>query len=1289
MRIADRHIEWDARSVLTWQYDKAVNMIAFLSVWQKWIDINCSQLFYGCESRVITRENCTANGYKTLGNKFFLDDAHDVVRDYKEVDAIKSFLIPFSQGWKDGDFKREQADAKNGTTSIRDEGRDMVNHIGDTFKMRVRKMYKYSVSADGSLVKEWVNCWDDTSYEVREQTDDFTPDSVTKEVACGSTANFTDDATGNRYWYESEYEYKYVTWNGEQWVECPEYNHEYSGGWFADIFAIDTCNEFGLLLWAKLIGVELPTIYGTEGTKTCAETDEQNEIWRTYIKARFYRLLTNASMHDIIEYLHHVFAQFDNHEILVEDGGSYELGTVNGDTFTEAVNTETDASGDTRTGPVVSIVTVNPNDAEHKGWSITDTSLDTFRNSDTIIREGYKVEVSSPDAASDWKAKTVSEAGADCLTASHAEHGVKTTLNKVKVRVPGDWTEGCEIVSVSGDSMTVRDSEGNEKTTMNDVSVYDSTLKDWKEGYKVIAVNGDGTVKVTMPDGGEADVEQTDVKVRFLGDWEEGYTVDEVLSATRIAVVDSDGNRVETENSLYLYNTATGEYDDGYKAESVDHNGFVVADTNGTKSYAESKYVRMVPYKDIEYFGVKLMTISYSCEFDQNTIERAILNISDFLPHPSAVLSENTMFAGEDIAFGFNSHNFLVSCLPTVVKDADGNKFYVYPYQDLEENDCDIPKKLRKIRERDANKTYIEEKYGKEGEKGLLETLRDDGTIGRWDDIFVCFEVGANGRKGKAWWAVGTEWDCHVEDSEETEVDPANAFTGQTTLYKYGEDGKVVVGTEKTPVIYDEYLGEEKTLRLNGYIRKVSEVNGKWCYYDGRYDPTNVVSSKWKPLTEDRDETTGNLLGLYYTYKTNPTDDEESGKYYVEFDEDGEPKYVNKELRCYANHEEAQNAVCRIESYDADNGDFTPLSISSNQNIANTQTVSFGGEFMMRGLLFRTLFLDRMEWKEFNLFGRKEIDPKNGGYFKGGMESTPVGLTEIAMVVMGYAGDNLPRKFELWHKNYIQRQGVMMESVPSMKPFPEGRKDEDRYYHRSEFDKNGKFVYVDPNNLKPDDRLTTTGYKGLKIKYTRPLRDRRTAADPKWLVGPGHAVDELFKLEDGKDYALAPQNGTYIVDFVYENETIGGVVERVFKGVRFLKKLKKGETDEDATLPWDKRLEKYEDLVDSDVSDENHKMPSGSHVSATNMVMMPTCDYGFVKFNFRNVATEETVEHPYHLHYYGFGKKKDGTNTFGNTPIPYKEDDTTYEPFMSEIALVEIWGQNMLEPLNYGGLSSM
>lgn len=1268
MRIADRHIEWDARSVLTWQYDKAVNMIAFLSLWQKWIDINCSQLFYGCASRIITRDNAVANGYTSLSKDFFMTDATDVVKSFTTVSGIKDTLIPIAQNWKNTDTKNEQSDAKSGTKLIETNGREMVNHIGDTFKMRVKKLFKYSVGDDGTLTKEWVNCSEDETYAVRPSTEEYTPHDVTKREACGSVS-------GTNYWFETEYEYTYATWNGEQWVECPTYNNEYSGGWFADIFAIDTCNEFGLLLWAKLIGVELPNLYGTESTKTVANTDEQNEVWRTYIKARFYRLLTNGSMNDIVQYLHYVFAQFDNHEILVTDGGSYELGTVNGDVFNEAYNTETDASGSVRSGYVCTIVEVDPNDAKHEGWDVTDRTLDTFRNIETIIKVGYKVYVTNVDDTSSFDEKTVVGTGIDCITATHDEHGTKTVPNKVKVKFLEDWKEGYTIVSVGDTEMTVKDGAGTESQTVKSVCVLDDDSGEWVEGYYAHAVKDANTITVMDGIGETHDVAQDHIKVHFYGDWKEGYTVEEVVSSAYIVVKDADGEFETTVNSVQLYNESTEEYDADYVVDSVDHSSFMVQDANGVRSYTENQYVKMVPYDDIEYYGVKLMTISYSCEFDQNTTERAILNISDFLPHPSAVLSENTMFAGEDIAFGFNSHNFLANCIPYVVKGDDNKGYYVYPYQDPDASDCDVPKKLKIVGSRTTSKSYLEDK------ETLTESLRASKTIGAWDNIFLCHVVNANGSRGTAKWAVGTEWDGHIVDSKDTDPETVSKFIGQTSLYRYKADGTVMTGLVMTPVIYDALIADTK---LSGYIRKVDGAAKK--YYDGKYDPTDVDPTKWKALTAT---TTGGVTKYSYQYKNGW--ETETQTYEIEFDEQGEPLYVNRENRCYASYEEAQNAICRIESYNAENGDYTPLPIAQNQNIANTQTVSYGGDFFSRYLILKTLALANVTWKEFNLFGRKEIDPKNGGYFKGGQESTPVGLTEIVRVLMG--NDTVARRFELWHKSYVQRMGVMMQEVDSLKVFAQSDTSENRYYHTTEFDKDGKFV--PSTNISASNRLKTTEFLGMKIKYTRPDRTRRTVETPEFAAR--HPLNELFVLEDGTVYTQAPESGTYIIDFKYEERyvkedgtvtttkpTSGNyVTDHVFKGVRFIYKLKKNETDDDTTLPWATRLAKYERLKMSDVG-----LEGGTWLQNGKFAMMPTCDYGFMKYNFKSVTESEELLTPNVLYYYGFGNITGGGNTYGGKAIPTPSGSAEDQPYEKELALIELWGQNNLETMNNGGLSS-
>jgi hypothetical protein len=1286
MRIADRHIEWDARSVLTWQYDKAVNMIAFLSLWQKWIDLNCNKVFYGSETRKVTADNCSDYGYSTLKDAFDTTDK-DIIVKYVTVDALKSVLIAIAQTWKDTDTKNEQTDEKTGSTIIKTQGRAMVKHIGDMFTLRDKKLYKYSVDSDGSITKEQVNASEDDSY-------DWVEDTYEKTVSKYTNAEITRSVAGTGFWFETEYEYTYVTWNGEQWVTCPTYNHEYAGGWFADIYAIDTCNEFGLLLWAKLIGVELPAVYGTESTKSVDEYDEQNEVWRTYLKARFYRILTNGSMNDIVAYLHSVFAQFDNHEIQVEDGGSYELGSVNGDKFNEAFNTETDSSGNVTSGYVCTIVEVDPNDATHKAWDVADKSLDTFRNAETIIKVGYKVNVTDVSApTAEPKETTVVSIGNDCITVSHSELGTKTCENKVKVKFLGDWKEGCEITSVADDSMTVKDASGAESDTVKSVCVYSEEEEEWCEGYTVVGLNTDGTVRLIYKLGGYSNVAQGNIKVHFYGDWEDGYSVDEVVSDSEIVVVDEGGAQKNTVNDVCVYNSTADVYDEGYVVDSVDHSSFCVADADGIKSFAENQYVTMAKFADIKYYGVKLMTIKYSCEFDQNDIERAILNISDFLPHPSAVLSENTMFAGEDIVFGFNSHNYNDKCLPTVVSGTDGNSYYVYPYQDFEESDCDIPVELKVVGDRNASVSYLTEK------ESITQRLRAEREIGSFDNIFVCHVVGTNGEKCAAKWAVGTKFDCHLNGDEAK--DEVSKFVGQTALYKYNSDGTVMTGIAMTPVMYDELVNDAK---LQGYIRKVAKYNGKWCYYDGKYDPTSVNVSKWKELTV-KTTTTDGVTTKTYSYDYYQYGSTTAQTYEVEFDESGEPKYINVELRCYKNHSEAQNAIARIESYNDDNGDVTPLVVSSNQNIANTQTVSYAGDFFNRYLMLKNEELAALIWKEFNLFGRKDIDPKNGGYFKGGEDSTPVGLTEIVRILMplstnvtkGADGKNYARNFELWHKNTIQRLGTMMKEVDARKVWAtDSDTSEDSYLHTTEFNDNG--VFVASTNIMHANRMKTTEYVGLKIKYTRTDRNPRKESDAEYIkyldettktrvdTINTHAVNELFLLENGTAYEKSPESGTYIVDFVNTSVKVNDAVgyEHVFKGVRFLYKLKDGESDDDTTLPWATRLAKYRRLTMDDVGGTG----SADLIPGTNAVLMPTCDYGFMKYNFVNVTEVDELGTPNVWYYYGYGLVDDTTDTTGGKAIPTPDGSSKTQVYDDEINLFELWGQNQLMTMNNGGLSS-
>lgn len=1301
MRIADRKITWDARSVLTWQYDKAVNMIAFLSLWQKWIDVNCNQVYHGSETRLITKENCSDNGYSSFSSAYdssthpySSDDT--CIKKYDTVDALKSALIPISQNWKSKDAVSEASDANTGTTLIEDNGREIVNHIGDTFKMSAKRMYRCYLDDDGGIVREWINVVDDTAYATNPDTEEDDGNSVKSEVAKASVAGL-----GN--WYESERVDTYVTWNGEQWVECPTYNHEYAGGWYNDIYAIDTCNEFGLNLWAKMIGVELPMIYSSDTDKTCAQQDENNEIWRTYLKARFYRIMTNASMHEVKKYLHYVFEQFDNHEILVDDGGLYDIGTVSDGTFIEAQNSASDSSGATGSGAVVTIVTVDPEDTAHE-WDVTNTLLDTFRNDETIVKVGYKLLVTdSRDATKAAEKMTVASLGKDCVTVSNANGSYTfTEANEVKARFLGDWLDGYTILRTENGYLICKSPDGDEVETVNRVRVKDSA-GEWIDDCYVVTVSG---TLVTVGDQiGRTHFIQSDAaQVKVFGDWEENYTVVSYDSETgKITVADEDGNETETENSVCIYDNSLSEWAVDMSVVSVDHNGYVVQSDDGTSKTVDSAYTKMCPYLDIKYYGVDMMTIKYSSEFNQSVIERVILSLSDFLPHPSAVLSSNTMFAGEDLIFGFNTKNVLPTALYSKVPDEDGNYYYVSPYQSADDNDCGIPVVLRTVCEYSGG-SYLAEKETVLSEKHTMRSIDDvmadtdkttNKVIPSWVDIFVCYAVNANGTKGKGYWAYGVKWE-----------DAPTGYANQCPLYKYDSAGKVVTGSEATPIMYDEscLVGEKY---VGGWYVKVAKNGSKWQYYDGRYDQTNAVSSKWKDLL-------GGSGSSPYYYKYTPIGGAET-EYIVEFDEDGEPKYVNSELRCFKDYEAADNSIARRESYNAGT-EACPLDSAQNQCIANAQSVTYAGEFISD--------LERM--KEYNLFKRKDIDAKNGGYFKGSADSTPVGFTEIVRAYLKEdyekegGVDNEPRRYELWYKNAVTREGIMMKEVYARKSSdisatyePSTVADEyASYYHESEFS-NGVFTGAQTiTNLATlkADRVVTKEFVGIKIKYSRTEEKRTTGTDKYSPFGvQTHPVQEYFLHEPksttgqfdlSNEYKTPPKEGTYIIDFVYTpidikktvEVTENGVTTKViqtetyqrFRGVRFLMKLKDGETDNDANLSWSDRLAKYEYLTKSDVGESG----MAKLVPGTNAAMMPTCDYGFKKYKFADIEKQDSQIQNV-SYYYGCGYDPNAGkpySTYGGKAIPTPITLPKESVFETELSLISLWGQNNLESMGHGGL---
>ena len=238
--------DFDAESVILHQYDKAMNMLRFLGSMQAWHKTNVKEFWEGSAATLKTPDEGT-----TIAD---LDDLQTMALVWYNKDT-------------------------------------MADHVGDM----------YAIADDPVLTHFY-------------KKDDG---SIVSTVMATGTSNintwYNDHSTALAFdtneWYEYSTSSTYWVWNGTEWVKQPSYDHTHVGGWFYNVMNIDTCNEFGLSLWAKMIGIVLPEYDQDADTDYVSYYYNKLCVWRSFIKASFFRLSSNGSMYDINKYFMMIFGK--------------------------------------------------------------------------------------------------------------------------------------------------------------------------------------------------------------------------------------------------------------------------------------------------------------------------------------------------------------------------------------------------------------------------------------------------------------------------------------------------------------------------------------------------------------------------------------------------------------------------------------------------------------------------------------------------------------------------------------------------------------------------------------------------------------------------------------------------------------------------------------------------------------------------------------------------------------------------------------------------------------------
>lgn len=301
MRIYQPQSDFNAESVVLHQYDKAINLLRWLGEMQSWHTANVKEFWEGRsatlkekdENNKVLKFSSINELVETRGTLYYEEVQTKLLGEYKvakesndveKADELKRTIDNLETLW--GVVGAAYSD----------------EHIGEMFRFENDPILVMCVKTSDGIVRTEVS----------------DPDGGL------SVVYKRDDINGTQTWYEFERSYTYVVWNGTEFVKQPNYDSSHVGGWFYNVMNIDTCNTFGLSLWAKMIGVVLPEYNRDIDMSFATYYYNKVNIWRQFIRASFFRLSSNGSAYDIARYFNMIFGRVKGGGITITDGGLLE-----------------------------------------------------------------------------------------------------------------------------------------------------------------------------------------------------------------------------------------------------------------------------------------------------------------------------------------------------------------------------------------------------------------------------------------------------------------------------------------------------------------------------------------------------------------------------------------------------------------------------------------------------------------------------------------------------------------------------------------------------------------------------------------------------------------------------------------------------------------------------------------------------------------------------------------------------------------------------------------------------
>lgn len=293
MKIFQPKSDFNAESVVLHQYDKAINMLRWLGLMQSWHTSNVKEFWEGRSATLKRDDNGNVPKFSSVSE---LNEK--VAQEYYE--EVQSALVSEYNSDSVSDDRKEEL------KRTIDNLESLWNDVGATYTDdHIGEMFRFD---NGSLVMKCVK----------------SPEGIVRTLMTDAASDLSyqrDDNANTSTWYEVERNYTYVVWNGTEFVQQPRYDNAHVGGWFYNVMNIDTCNSFGLKLWAKMLGIMLPEYAKDEDMPFAEYYYNKVSIWRQFIRASFFRLMSNGSAYDIAKYFSMIFGRVRGGMIGITDGG--------------------------------------------------------------------------------------------------------------------------------------------------------------------------------------------------------------------------------------------------------------------------------------------------------------------------------------------------------------------------------------------------------------------------------------------------------------------------------------------------------------------------------------------------------------------------------------------------------------------------------------------------------------------------------------------------------------------------------------------------------------------------------------------------------------------------------------------------------------------------------------------------------------------------------------------------------------------------------------------------------